>query len=225
MRLPDNPIYIHVNEPETYFSGAWRFEVFGEPEATTEEMIASFSHLPDGWDYGEGGPIPEPVVQRALMWNTLFRLLGFLQTDASPGSDGEISITASYGDHYIEAIIEPDNTISVAYDFQRKQVFYTLRRAPHEAMKIVLALARKILWSASTSSTLGNTMQERVSGFAQHFGTIRGPYPLSVVNASTYPAHLFANTFADTSGTITGSQAYHRFSGDFRPTGFRQGAT
>ena len=61
-----------------------------------------------------------------LAWkiNAFLRQLRFSDIDAFPGTDGEISIGAVSGEHYIEIIVGPDENIAIAYDFQGKQESY-----------------------------------------------------------------------------------------------------
>ena len=121
------------------------------PLQSVAEKIESFRDLQAGWDYGRGVPISENTIQRALAWNLILKLLRLPATDASPGSDGEVSIAVGCGDHYFEVIVEADDTISVAYDFQRKQVFYRLRKTPYEALKLIIEIAGK---TSSTQRTI-----------------------------------------------------------------------
>src|SRR5258708_2340605 len=89
-----------------------------------EQKIASFARLAKGWDYGRGGPIPEKTRTLAMWWNQFLRTQGAWDADAFAGSDGEIVLATSLGDHYLEIIIEADDTASVAYDLKHKQQFF-----------------------------------------------------------------------------------------------------
>lgn len=105
----------------------------------TEEKINSFTALPDGWDYGSGGPLPQETANLAVLWNNFLRFVstGLLATNAGPGSDGEIAIGASLGDHYIGVIIEPDHTVSVMYDVDHTPKFYRPRLSNAAAQQAV----------------------------------------------------------------------------------------
>lgn len=96
------------------------------------DEIDSFGNLPVGWNYGRGGPIPERTLQIAHRWKDFLHSKGFADVEAFPG-DAEVCLAASDGDHYFEVIIESDETVSVAYDYKRKQVFYRLHMMEDQA--------------------------------------------------------------------------------------------
>lgn len=167
----------------------------GNFSSPIEEKLNSFADLPEGWDYGSGGPIPQSRITVALAWNNFLRSRGFLETDASPGGDGEIAIGGRLGEHYVEIIIEPDNTISVAYDRNRKQIFYKLRQPPWEAQRLLLKLMDEI-WSASTSFIAVNTMPRPISGSGQLSATMVGRSQSSALTALLGTGEAFASTSA-----------------------------
>jgi hypothetical protein len=146
---------------------------------------------------------------------------GFLYTDAFPNGNGELAIAAGYGDHYIEVIIDSDaNTFSVAYDFERKRVFYRLRRSREEAEHIVLEIAGK-LWSAYISFIQGNTIQPKTSGPDSLSRTIMVHYRLSDVNALLTQEFLSVNTFVNILENSKVFQANHQYFGSLELTPFR----
>jgi hypothetical protein len=125
---------------------------------TVASKIESFAALPVGWDYGTGGPIAFPVINSALEWNDFLVQQGPSYTDAFPGSDGEIVLAAGFGDDYIEVIVESDGrTVSVAHDFQRKQMLYRSYESQEEAKQLVRNIVGQ-RWNASTSFIQENTM-------------------------------------------------------------------
>src|ERR1700733_1572587 len=66
----------------------------GAPTDTGAKII-SFSNLPEGWDYGNGGPISDRTIITALEWNIILIVHGFSNINASPGSGGEIVVASS----------------------------------------------------------------------------------------------------------------------------------
>jgi hypothetical protein len=72
--------------------------------------------LPAGWHYGEGGPLSMIVVTKALEIDGYYRELGFTSTDAFPGANGELMITAYRGSHCIETTISTDLRYLVTYE-------------------------------------------------------------------------------------------------------------
>lgn len=84
--------------------------------SATAAKIESFRLLPVGWHYGQGGPLSVDVANRALQIDSYYRQLGFSTTDAFPGADGEIMLTAYRGSHCIETIISTDLRYSVTHE-------------------------------------------------------------------------------------------------------------
>ena len=95
------------------------------PNSTTAAKIRSFGNLPDGWHYGSGSGSPPWVVRAALDHLYQFMMLGFSETNAFIGGDGQIMVTAYRGDHCVEVTIELDNTLSVAHQFQGADVSFS----------------------------------------------------------------------------------------------------
>lgn len=95
------------------------------PNAATAGKIRSFSNLPNGWHYGLGGGSPAWVVRSALDYLYQFMMLGFSETDAFIGGDGQIMVTAYRADHCVEVTIELDNTLSIAHQFQGMDVSFS----------------------------------------------------------------------------------------------------
>lgn len=161
---------------------------------STEEKIRSFANLPNGWDYGQGGPIPQHTRELALAWNRILQTqLG--ETDAFPGGEGEIVIATGDDPHYLELIIEPDNSVSLAYDFQGKQAFYRPNMSAIEAVQAIIELTGQIC-GVSGYYTQTNTIRNEGNLHGQRFATQRtmGVYPLSGWNVSATEENLHATT-------------------------------
>jgi len=204
----------------------WTY-VFGEPISASDsaaDEIRSFAHLPKGWDYGKGGPIDPITIKAALEWNNYLRAQRFTNTRAFPGGGGEIVIAAGEADHYLEVIVEPgpEPKISVAYDFQRKQVFYRLRKAPEEARQSVLEIAGQISWSASILPTHANIMQTTIGGPGRPSRIMAAHYQLSDVTVLEIQGLLSANTFINISRSSEQLPASHPFFGSSKQTSFQQ---
>jgi hypothetical protein len=190
----------------------------------TDQTIRSFASLPVGWDYGSGGPIEADLINEALRWNAFLCGQG-LKTDAFPGGGGEIVISASYDDHYFEVILEPDATVSVAYDFQRKQAFYHPRKSPEEAQWIILDAIGHMgqIWSAFTSFTLGNTTPRTIGGLGLLSETIRSLSLHLGANVLLPQGQQSVNTFVSISEPLPELPAHHPFFGNLtRMTSLRE---
>jgi hypothetical protein len=168
------------------------------PLSEVERKISSFAALPNGWDYGRGGPISQAVLDSAFEWNRFFRQHGFSETDAFPGGDGEVVITAGYGDHDIELIVEPDGKISVAYDRGGKHQLYRADLASIEATWVVTNLMGQI-WNASGYFIPINSTNVEKNLSSQHSVIQKkmGAYQLLGWNVLTSPDYQYANTLAN----------------------------
>ena len=73
----------------------------------TRRKIESFRELEAGWCYGEGVAFDEKMLEVALKFNRFAAAQGFAETDAFPGTEGEIMYTVYLGEHYLEFTINP----------------------------------------------------------------------------------------------------------------------
>ncbi len=140
---------------------------------TTEQKITSFGKLPAGWNYGQGSPATSDRVITAILYNRLYRAYGFSKTDAFPGNDGEIMITAYEGDHYVEITFEIDNTCRFVYEYQRNEEVYKEGLSRAEAVRFLIGAVEKVrlkTWPLCESSiqpitTTRHAMNLRISPF------------------------------------------------------------
>jgi hypothetical protein len=170
---------------------------------STEDKINSFANLRAGWDYGAGGPIPMHTRDLAIAWNRVLQSQGLVETDAFPGADGEIVVAAGIGEHYLEVIVEPDDTISVAYDFRGKQAAYRPNMPSMEAVQYILELAGQICGSLGYYTQI-NTTKNEASSRERHFVTRRttDAYLLWEQNASLMVEDPSAPTFESSINTL-----------------------
>jgi hypothetical protein len=175
------------------------FRVSGPPVRSQRDdvhrAIDSFATLPQGWDYGRGGPIPEKTLRIARRWADALRLMGFKDPEAYPGEQ-EVLLAVSDGDHYFEVIVEADDTITVVYSFQRKQVFYRPHRTEKEALQSVVEI-RVRQWSASGYFIPVDTTRGSTGLRALHFATQTATelYHLSTGLVSSPQDIPWVNTF------------------------------
>jgi hypothetical protein len=181
-------------------------------EDSTDNTIRSFAFLPLGWDYGNGGPIQKNIIDAAIEWNGFLGTQGF-KTDAFPGGGGEIVISASFGDHYLEVISETKVMLTETYNIREKQVIYRLQKSSDEAKKTVLNIAGQI-WSASTSFILRNTIRQIKGGLEQLSETTRARSPFSDVAALLAQGQQSANTFMNILEPSLELPATHPFFGN-----------
>ncbi len=81
----------------------------------TVSKILSFRKLKRGWHYGQGSAISHGIIEKALRIHSVMLSLGFFETNAFPGVDGEVLLTCYFRDHCIEVTIEANSDYSSNY--------------------------------------------------------------------------------------------------------------
>jgi len=165
-----------------------------------ESKIRSFADLPVGWRYGSGGPLSDNMIERALHWHDFIKACGLVDTDAFAGANGEILLAADWREHYLEAILEIDGTVSLAYDVSDIQQRYLPHLEDMKAQEAVKEIAGNI-WNASDYFTRMIFTSARIDLPASHFEIhpIMEVYQSSAQNA--LPPQ--APTFVPIQGNIT----------------------
>lgn len=132
---------------QIYFTSASDFV------SATAEKITSFRSLPVGWHYSQGGPLSDNVINKALQIDSYYRQLGFTATDAFPGADGELMITAYRGPHCIETVISSDARYSVTHERDDTEISATLDVDETTAKRTITRIGGEI-WRSLGSSVL-----------------------------------------------------------------------
>ena len=83
---------------------------------TTLKKILSFAQFQEGWSFGEGVAFAKSTVDKAVQLAKTAHTLGFHETDAFPGLNGEIMITVYQNNEYWEFTLEPTETITFVYE-------------------------------------------------------------------------------------------------------------
>ena len=120
------------------------------PATRTERKIRSFLAISYGWHYGSGRPALISTVRKALsiLWNYID--LGFTETGAFPGVNGEIMVTAYSGQHCVELTIENDNTFTISHRETGLSRFFEGDLTHAQAMEALRDIAQAILGSGET---------------------------------------------------------------------------
>jgi len=201
----------------------FRFTSASDFVSATAVKIESFRSLPVGWHYGEGGPLSVDVVKKALRIDGFYRQLGFTTTDAFPGANGELMITAYRGPHCIETIVSTDLRYSVTHECDGTEIYATpdvdeivaRRKIKEIGAEIWRSLGLLGLSTESTTTKGGRGSQasrsktQKVAGFLLSLETAWMPQ---------------GGQFVNTSGRITlrESLANPRFTGSSRNQYFLQ---
>jgi hypothetical protein len=181
----------------------------------TMRKIQSFEKLALGWNYGQGGPVDPTVIRGAITVLLKFSLAGLNDTDAFPGLNGEVMVTAYEGDHYLEAILENDGSITVTYDVNDVEKFSKERMGSESALSKLQEIAGEI-WNMSDFyiKTFSTPTLDKIGSrvWPSEIPQTAVERPLSNVLVSTQPVAGFAATYDII--TPHGLQANHPFSGN-----------
>jgi hypothetical protein len=139
--------------------------------ASTREKIAGFARLPDGWHYGSGSAPSDKVIQVARDLHDVLVSFGATVTDAFPGAEGEIIVTAYEGDRYVEVIVEADLTASIIYENPTLPTAHHKRLELREARDLLIRIAGAI-WNTSDYSTRNTMTRGSAASLASHLGTL-----------------------------------------------------
>jgi hypothetical protein len=134
----------------------------------TAAKISSFAHLPRGWHYGKGVPAHPDTVRIATEYLLTLTALLFEETDAFPGADGEILVSAYRGKHCVEVTVETDRSFAVSHQLDGAERFHAAELSGINASLALLKIARDIeqeecgtsIWSTlnTMTTTLGGSI-------------------------------------------------------------------
>jgi hypothetical protein len=113
----------------------------------TLAKIGSFASLPVGWDYGQG--VPASVTTVSLARDLYYELtqLGFTRTEAFPGTDGAIQLTAYEGDlQHIIVIVRPSGEISLTHKINGLRTGPSIVAADRNMATIKTRLRKNSAW-------------------------------------------------------------------------------
>jgi len=83
------------------------------PQTLGHRKLNSFAKLKKGWNYGEGKEFSSVRINKAKQIDNILVQLLASPTDAFPGSDGQIMVTAYKGPYYLEYTLHDDNNFSM----------------------------------------------------------------------------------------------------------------
>lgn len=81
-----------------------------------QTQIQSFTHLPDGWHFGEGRGATESAVAVALKIEHLLWIGNAHEVEAFPGVDGGILLSGYHGAHALEIRCDPSGRIDLLHE-------------------------------------------------------------------------------------------------------------
>lgn len=180
----------------------------------TANKLQNFLALKKGWNFGEGEVFEIEIINLATALHEEFLLRNFIETDAFPGSNGEVMLTIYHEEHYLEFILELDRTITLLYEVNDQEVF------SKEKLSISTTITwldkfMEILWMQSEFLVTNNTIKEKSDSPALLLETQvnNQAYPSLTRSVSWKPTMGYANTYAS---TINQFPTSHLSSGSFR---------
>jgi hypothetical protein len=114
--------------------------------------IKSFANLPEGWHFGEGGPIKRRVIDAALMWHSFLVNAGIHRIGATPGERGTVVVASLINDKYTEIISEPNRTFTVVRDRENGRSIYRRDLTENQVKDLINQLLRGS-WNMSAGFT------------------------------------------------------------------------
>jgi len=124
-------------------------------EATRK--IVGFQSLADGWHYGGGLAPSQGLVGRAIGMSNLLDSMGFTDTDAFPGADGEIMLAAYRERHCVEITLETDRTFRFSHQEGDVELVYKERLSIISLLQLLNSALRKV--TVSTCLTFDSFTQ------------------------------------------------------------------
>jgi hypothetical protein len=186
--------------------------------AATAKKIREFSALPRGWYYGMGtGPSPR-TIHIALAYLSALMVYGFSETDAFPGGDGEIMITAYSNSHCIEVTVDVDTTFTVSHQDGKESRFYEPGlsgiQACAELARIVEIIRQEECATSESFISSTTTMQSAASSRTWLWDQSMVEFPYFWSNVGYAQAEIPAPTYSDFTRI---SQDHHTHFGNLIP--------
>lgn len=160
------------------------------------DKVNNFLLLENGWHFGEGKPPTvectrkaSKIVERAIM--SLF------DVDVFSGIDGEIMVTIYYKKHYLEFIIETDETVTFVHEQDDIEVDNKEKLHFSSALEKLNDFGENI-WNISELSALGTMTPEKKSSKALLLGTPQ-PQVFQLFHTSASPLWEITSAVISTS--------------------------
>jgi hypothetical protein len=185
------------------------FQISSAVPQNTAEKILSFRNLPLGWHYGNGGPIDDAVIASAIQLYWLMLQNRLINTDAFPGADGEIQLTAYHtaldgNRHYIGIMIEPTGELSLVYEIDGQDGRQPIEAADLETVKTTL---REIAGSIAgrqwnTSDIFTQKTSTILAGVLPKSPSKNQAWTVALPSSGEIVSTIWATTTASTPGTF-----------------------
>jgi hypothetical protein len=147
--------------------------------------INSFSSLPMGWHYGDGGPISGLIIDMALRWYNLIISRVARDVDVSPSETGAVLFGFTLADRYTEVMCEADGDVTVVHERNAQKPIYLNHISERMAEGIISQIAgERQPWNVRYGSTRININIINGGSIATPSGITRGAERLEPSPAS-----------------------------------------
>ena len=169
----------------------------------TERKIRGFKRLQKGWHYGEGRPFGDNIINAAISLHKEALRLGFFETDAFPGANGEIMVTIYRHEHYLEFIIERDLTVTFSREDGDDETRYEEGLTLNNAIRVIRDFSGECRQSESSDLTGGTGAGDGFSLWDSRTQARRGNMAMAY-QLSEWSVYTIQGTpSVNTSGSIT----------------------
>jgi len=189
---------------------------------TAYEKIEEFRGFSQGWHYGEGTQFESWMLREAHSLNSQALRSGFVETDAFPGLDGEITVTLYNGPDYWEFAIGKDQTVAFTHEQDGEEVSYRSALSLEETKKIIRELGKSICRQSESfivGGTIGGWIDFKAVPLSQLESRLESL--LSPKNVYATPVILHVVTYSNFTPRLP---ANPRFIGASRPVPYRNTA-
>ncbi|HEV7348221.1 hypothetical protein [Telluribacter sp.] len=163
------------------------------------KAIEDLKTLQEGWDYGQGVPVSEMVVNKAKQIYSLGKLLT-LKVEVMPKTNGGIILNffkSVESDIFLEVTINPDLSLDYVLERGKGHDFETLEEDENVLLPSLhskLNMVSRAQWNSLEPYTLENIQFQNNVLLVNASLAITAGYPSSMQNAPRKPHQAFANT-------------------------------
>jgi hypothetical protein len=125
----------------------------------TRDKIVGFAYLPVGWNFNKGVPAKETALKAALTLLDDLERAGFHNTDAYPGNDGSVMVSAYVLPDYFDFDVKPSGLVTVVHAQGDDDLFYREGLSVEDAQRKIKEFASQ-QWHTSDCLTSTNITAE-----------------------------------------------------------------
>lgn len=165
----------------------------------TIQKVREFAELPEGWHFGEGMPLSQARIDFAVTLLEFAEQFDVQRANAFPGIAGQVEITFYNENRMLEITLEADDSITIAEDKGREQVYFEENRSRSDAFRKIEEFSRDICPTSDLFIENTMTLNVRISQASPSTSKAGSQYPLWIAIApSPQAAHIVHISHAST---------------------------